>query len=145
MGTPTNLPTPTPTPEPSPSPEPRPTAAPGIRPEAPPEGSNQAMNMKKVAMGYVLGTVNEAIANLDADAVASGGGTAKSASLIAGLGGDGSVWKSTLAETIRQQLVSVIDSATSQMTTTQEEIIAELDNEPTYVDKDDPRARWYHR
>ena len=74
MGTPTNLPTPTPTPEPSPSPEPRPTAAPGIRPEAPPEGSNQAMNMKKVAMGYVLGTVNEAIANLDADAVASGGG-----------------------------------------------------------------------
>ena len=70
MGTPTNPPTPTPTPEPSPSPEPRPTAAPGIRPEAPPEGSNQAMNMKKVAMGYV----NEAIANLDADAVASGGG-----------------------------------------------------------------------
>jgi hypothetical protein len=99
------------------------------------------MNMKKVAMGYVLGTVNEAIANLDADAVASGGGTAKSASLIAGLGGDGSVWKSTLAETIRQQLVSVIDSATSQTTTTQEEIIAERDNEPTYVDKDDPRAR----
>ena len=145
MGTPTNPPTPTPTPEPSPSPEPRPTAAPGIRPEAPPEGSNQAMNMKKVAMGYVLGTVNEAIANLDADAVACGGGAAKSASLIAGLGGDGSVWKSTLAETIRQQLVSVIDSATSQMTTTQEEIIAERDNEPTYVDKDDPRARWYHR
>lgn len=144
MGTPTNPPTPTPTPEPSPSPEPRPTAAPGIKPEAPPEGPDQAMNMKKVALGYVLGTVNEAVANLDADAVASGG-TAKSASLTAGLGGDGSVWKSTLAETIRQQLVGVIDSATSQMTTTQEEIIAELDNEPTYVDKDDPRARWYHR
>ena len=86
MGTPTNLPTPTPTPEPSPSPEPRPTAAPGIRPEAPPEGSNQAMNMKKVAMGYVLGTVNEAIANLDADAVAYGGGDRKNSFSDSGTG-----------------------------------------------------------
>ena len=97
--------------------------------------------MKKSALEDVLKKADEAVTNLGANDAESGG-TAKSESLTTGLGGDGSVWKSTLAENMRQDLVGIIDSITSQTSNTRQDIYDEWYNEPTYVDKNDSRANW---
>ena len=122
-------------------PEPTPSPKPGFAPTPPPSDDNQTYNLKKSALEDVLKKADEAVTNLGANDAESGG-TAKSESLTTGLGGDGSVWKSTLAENMRQDLVGIIDSITSQTSNTRQDIYDEWYNEPTYVDKNDSRANW---
>ena len=163
---PTPSPSPAPTPSPSPTPnpapgapsttsesgfgsgssssfdpEPTPSPKPGFAPTPPPSDDNQTYNLKKSALEDVLKKADEAVTNLGANDAESGG-TAKSESLTTGLGGDGSVWKSTLAENMRQDVVGIIDSITSQTSNTRQDIYDEWYNEPTYVDKNDSRANW---
>lgn len=79
--------------------------------------------------------------DLGADAAAYGE-TPKSAKLTEGLGDDGGVWQSTLAETTREDLVGIIDAITSKVSDTYDDVDAAWSAEPDYVAEDDSRARW---
>lgn len=102
---------------------------------------SQALNMKKKALENVLGSIAEARRDLGADS-AEMGTTPPSDSLVNGLGGDGSVWKSSLADKIRADLSGIIKRITSCFSSQHEKVSAEWNNEPEYVDINDPRARW---
>ena len=120
-------------PEPSPRPNPPPVA--------PPEDDDQAYNLKKTALWDVRQELSIAQDELDADVVANGG-TAKSAKLTDGLGSQGTVWQSTLSETMRTDLVGIIDAITGKVTDSFDDVDAQWSAEPDHVSKDDPRARW---
>jgi len=121
--------------EPTPSPRPLPPPIP------PPGDSSQAVNMKKIALDNVLHSIAEARRDLGADS-AEIGTTSPSESLVNGLGGDGSVWKSSMADKIHADLSGIIKRITSCFSSQHEKVCTERDNEPQYVDQNDPRAHW---
>lgn len=120
-------------------PAPRPT--PGPPPVPPPEDNSQAVNGKKMALEYVVGSINKAVREIGADS-AETGTTPPSESLTNGLGGDGSVWKSSLADNMHTKLAVLLRSISSYFSSEEEKITSEWHNEPQYVDKTDSRARW---
>jgi hypothetical protein len=98
-------------------------------------------NRKKVALRYVLDSISEAVQDLGADFIDTGA-TSPSESLVNGLGGDGSVWKSALAEKMRADITETIRKITSCLSSEKEKVSGEWSNEPDLVDRNDPRAKW---
>lgn len=79
--------------------------------------------------------------NLGADFVDTGAAS-PSENLVNGLGGDGSVWKSTLAEEMRADITGIVRKITSCLSSEKEKVSGEWSNEPDLVDGNDPRAKW---
>ncbi|CAM2750577.1 hypothetical protein ACSL103130_01015 [Actinomyces slackii] len=104
------------------------------------DGDKLVPNLKRPAMKRVLDTLDSAEDDLDAGATS--GMTPKSHMLTNGLGGEGSVWKSPLAETSRTAAVGVIDKITSQVSSTRQDVSDDHSAEPEKVKETDSRATW---
>ena len=129
-------------PEPTPSQPTPPGPAPTLPdPTATPQDQSQRDNRKKIALRYVLDSITEATQELGADYTETGA-TAPSESLVSGLGGDGSVWKSTLADKIHIDAAAIIKRITVNFSTEKEKVAAQWGNEPSLVDWYDTRADW---
>ena len=98
-------------------------------------------NRKKVALRNVLDSISEAVQDLGADFVDTGAAS-PSENLVNGLGGDGSVWKSTLAEEMRADITGIVRKITSCLSSEKEKVSGEWSNEPDLVDGNDPRTKW---
>lgn len=124
--------------------EPEPYPTPGPAPYELPNDKSQAVNKKKLALRYVLDTVEKAVEELKAD-YAETGGKPPSESLTDGLGGSGSAWKSTLADQMRTDFSGVISDICSCVSSEEGKVRSEWNSEPQFVDKTDPRAKWDKR
>lgn len=120
-------------PEPSPSPGPDPNIELS-------EDGKQAVNKKKLALRIILDFLEKAVEGVGADYPETGK-KAPSESLTDGLGGDGSVWKSTLADKMHADLAGILGTISSCFSSEKEKVRTEWNNEPRYVDKTDTRAR----
>lgn len=98
-------------------------------------------NEKKVAIGLVRNSLSKAIQELGGD-YAETGATSPSESLVSGLGGDGSVWKSPLADKMHTDIAAIIKRITVQYSAGKEKADSQWWSEPEYVKWDDPRATW---
>ena len=98
-------------------------------------------NAKKAAIGIVRNTLSKAIQELGAD-YAETGASSPSESLVSGLGGDGSVWKSTLADKMHDDIAGIVKRIADQFSAGEERAASQCGAEPEYVKWDDPRAKW---
>ena len=110
-------------------------------PHAAPQCEPQVVNEKKMALKCVLEAVEEAVEDVGADSARTGR-KPPSESLTNGLGGDGSAWKSALADKIHTDLAGVLGTISSCFSSEEDKVRAEWNSEPQYVDKTDPRAKW---
>ena len=124
--------------------EPEPNPTPGPAPYELPKDKSQALNKKKLALRYVLDTVEKAVKELEADYTDTGK-KPPSESLTDGLGGSGSAWKSTLADQMRTDCSGVINDICSCISSEEGKVRSEWNSEPQFVDKTDPRAEWDKR
>lgn len=124
--------------------EPEPYPTPGPAPYELPNDKSQAVNKKKLALRYVLDTIEKAATELEAD-FAAVGKKSPSESLTDGLGGSGSAWKSTLADQLRTDFSGVISDICSCISSEEGKVRSEWNSEPQFVDKTDPRAEWGKR
>ena len=124
--------------------EPEPNPTPGPAPYELPKDKSQALNKKKLALRYVLDTVEKAVKELEADYTDTGKNP-PSESLTDGLGGSGSAWKSTLADQMRIDFSGVINDICSCISSEEGKVRSEWNSEPQFVDKTDPRAEWDKR
>lgn len=124
--------------------EPEPYPTPGPAPYELPNDKSQAVNKKKLALRYVLDTIEKAVTELEAD-FAAAGKKSPSESLTDGLGGSGSAWKSTLADQLRTDFSGVISDICSCISSEEGKVRSEWNSEPQFVDKTDPRAEWGKR
>lgn len=124
--------------------EPEPYPTPGPAPYELPNDKSQAVNKKKLALRYVLDTIEKAATELEAD-FAEAGKKSPSESLTDGLGGSGSAWKSTLADQLRTDFSGAISDICSCISSEEGKVRFEWNSEPQFVDKTDPRAKWDKR
>ena len=124
--------------------EPEPYPTPGPAPYELPNDKSQAVNKKKLALRYVLDTVEKAVRELEAD-FAETGDKSPAESITDGLGGSGSAWKSTLADQMRTDFSGVISDICSCISSEEGKVRSEWNSEPQFVDKTDPRAEWGKR
>ena len=124
--------------------EPEPNPTPGPAPYELPKDKSQALNKKKLALRYVLDTVEKAVKELEADYTDTGK-KPPSESLTDGLGGSGSAWKSTLADQLRTDFSGAISDICSCISSEEGKVRFEWNSEPQFVDKTDPRAKWDKR
>lgn len=110
-------------------------------PHAAPQCEPQVVNEKKNALKRVLDGIEKAVEDLGAD-YARTGKKPPSESLINGLGGDGSIWKSAFADKMRTDLAGTLGTISSCLSSMEEQVKTEWSREPQYVDKTDPRAKW---
>lgn len=107
-------------------------------------------NKKKVAMDRVLSIFSSVRADIAFDffnhtrAKPSSGVHLPSDLLIqsTGLGTDGSVWKSTLANAKREEIAGALSEITSAFNRKYEDCLQDFASEPDWVSKDDSRAEW---
>ena len=85
--------------------------------------------------------LSKAIQELGAD-YAETGASSPSESLVSGLGGDGSVWKSTLADKMHDDIAGIVKRIADQFSAGEERAASQWGAEPEYVKWDDPRAKW---
>lgn len=104
------------------------------------DGDQLVPNLKRPAMKKVVDALKSAETDLDASP--ESGSTPKSHKLTTGLGGDGSVWKSPLANTSRDTIVNIIDGLTSEVSSTRQDVSDSHTREPRRVKESDPRATW---
>ena len=139
-------PTSSPTPRPSPGPAPKrhPEASDYVPSDDTKKNPDDVENKKKVAMNYVVSMFNSARADIGADYDHTG---AKSPSdkhiQSTGLGTDGSVWKSTLANAKREESAGALSEITREFNWKCEDCYQEFRSEPDWVSKDDSRAKWH--
>lgn len=100
-------------------------------------------NRKKAAMNYVLSVFRSARADIGVNYNHT---RAKPPSDVhiqyTGLGTDGSVWKSTLANAKREEIAGALSEITSAFNRKYEDCLQDFGSEPYWVSKDDPRAKW---
>lgn len=100
-------------------------------------------NRKKSAMDYVLSIFRSARADIGLNYNHT---RAKPPSDVhiqsTGLGTDGSVWKSTLANAKREEIAGALSEITSAFNRKYEDCLQDFRSEPYWVSKDDSRAKW---
>ena len=101
-------------------------------------------NRKKAAMNYVLSVFRSARADIGLNYNHT---RAKSPSDVhiqsTGLGTDGSVWKSTLANAKREEIAGALSEITHEFNRKYEDCLQDFRSEPDWVSRDDSRAKWY--
>lgn len=104
---------------------------------------DDVQNKKKIAMNSVVSEFNASRSTIGADYDHKG---AKSPSdkhiQSTGLGTDASVWKSTLANTKREEIAGALNAITREFNWKCEECYQDFKSEPDWVSKDDSRAKW---
>jgi len=135
---------PTPSPSPGPAPKRHPEASDYVPSDDTKKNPDDVENKKKVAMNYVVSMFNSARADIGADYDHTG---AKSPSdkhiQSTGLGTDGSVWKSALANAKREEIAGALSEITREFNWKCEDCYQDFRSEPDWVSKDDSRAKWH--
>lgn len=102
-------------------------------------------NKKKVAMNHVISMFKSARADIGLNYNHT---RAKSPSDVhiqsTGLGTDGSVWKSTLANAKREEIAGALSEITSAFNRKYEDCLQDFASEPDWVSEDDSRAEWWY-
>jgi len=134
---------PTPRPSPGPAPKRHPSGKGYVPPDDTKQHPDDVENKKKIAIDYVVSTFNSARSDIGADYDHTG---AKSPSdkhiQSTGLGTDGSVWKSTLANAKREEIAGALTAITREFNWKCEDCFQDFKSEPDWVPKDDSRAKW---
>ena len=132
------------TPSPSPGPDPNhPKPDPYVPSPNTRNNPGDVENKKKIAMDAVVSEFNSARSSIGADYDHTG---AKSPSdkhiQSTGLGTDASVWKSTLANTKREEIAGALNEITREFNWNCEDCFQDPKSEPDWVPSDDVRAKW---
>ena len=99
---------------------------------------------RKVAMNYVVSMFNSARADIGADYDHTGAKPPSDKHIQStGLGTDGSVWKSTLANAKREEIAGALSEITREFNWKCEDCYQDFRSEPDWVSKDDSRAKWH--
>ena len=109
-------------------------------PTATPQDQSRRDN-RRIALRYILDSITEATQELGTDYTETGA-TPPSESFVSGLGRDGSVWKSPLADQIHTDVAAIMKRITVNFFAEKEKAVDQGDNEPSLVDWYDPRADW---
>ena len=98
-----------------------------------------AHNYKKDAIKKVLSALQKAKEDINSTPTKPKG--SKSGAMVSGLGQGGHLWQSTLAETVRTDLVGPIDDIINKVSDTLEEVKDKESKQPEDVGVTD--GRWY--
>lgn len=97
-------------------------------------------NQKRQDWLTIKGTIDQVIRELGSEP-AYEGAPANATTLTKGLGGDGSVWQSPLAERLALKLQDVVKSLDGNFVSERDWIEHLLVDEPEEVEQDDPRSK----
>ncbi|WP_143225340.1 hypothetical protein [Actinomyces oris] len=135
--------TPTPRPSPGPAPKRHPSGAGYVPPDETKNKPDDVENKKKIAIDHVVSTFNSARAEIGADYDHTGAKPPSDKHILStGLGTDSSVWKSTLANTKREEIEGVLNAITREFNWKCEDCYQQFKSEPDWVSKEDSRAKW---
>ena len=135
------------TPNPRPAPGPAPKRHQGGKSYVPSddkkENPDDVENRKKIAINYVVSMFNSARADIGADYDHTGANPPSDKHILStGLGTDGSVWKSTLANAKREEIDGALTAITREFNWKCEDCFQDFRSEPDWVPSDDSRANW---
>lgn len=135
--------TPTPRPSPGPAPKRHPSGGGYAPPDETKNKPDDVENKKKIAIDHVVSTFNSARADIGADYDHTGAKPPSDKHILStGLGTDSSVWKSTLANTKREEIEGALNAITREFNWKCEDCYQQFKSEPDWVSKDDSRSKW---
>ena len=135
--------TPNPRPAPGPAPKRHPSGKAFFPSDDTKKNPDDVENKKKIAIDHVVSTFNSARADIGADYDHTGAKPPSDKHILStGLGTDGSVWKSTLANAKREEIDGALTAITREFNWKCEDCYQQFKSEPDWVSKDDSRSKW---
>jgi len=135
--------TPNPRPAPGPAPKRHPSGKGYVPSDDTKKNPDDVENKKKIAIDHVVSTFNSARADIGADYDHTGAKPPSDKHILStGLGTDSSVWKSTLANTKREEIEGALNAITREFNWKCEDCYQQFKSEPDWVSKDDSRSKW---